>query len=80
MTKPVLLLLHGLLNDERVWEPVASRLRSRADIRIPNLRTQDSMVQMARDAWAAMAEVPASTPVALAGFSMGGYRDHRWRR
>ncbi len=73
MTKPVLLLLHGLLNDERVWEPVASRLRGRADIRIPNLRTQDSMVQMARDAWAAVAEVPVSTPVALAGFSMGGY-------
>lgn len=73
MTRPVLLLLHGLLNDERVWEPVASRLRRRADIRIPNLRTQDSMARMAGDAWAAVADVPADTPVALAGFSMGGY-------
>ena len=73
MTRPVLLLLHGLLNDERVWAPVAQRLRARADIRIPNLRTQDNMVQMARDAWAAAADVPAGTPVALAGFSMGGY-------
>lgn len=73
LAKPVLLLLHGLLNDERVWEPVASRLRDRADIRIPNLRTQDNMAQMARDAWALVAGVPAATPVALAGFSMGGY-------
>jgi len=73
MTRPVLLLLHGLLNDERVWAPVARRLGSRADIRIPNLRTQDHMMQMAHDAWAAVADVPAATPVALAGFSMGGY-------
>jgi len=73
MTRPVLLLLHGLLNDERVWDPVAQRLGSRADIRIPNLRTQDNMVQMAHDAWAAAADVAADTPVALAGFSMGGY-------
>ena len=73
VTQPVLLLLHGLLNDERVWEPVASRLRGRADIRIPNLRTQDSMAQMARDAWSTVADAPADTPVALAGFSMGGY-------
>ncbi len=73
MTQPVLLLLHGLLNDQRVWEPVAQRLRARADIRIPNLRTQDHMVDMARDAWALVADVPRDRPVALAGFSMGGY-------
>ena len=73
MNKPVLLLLHGLLNDERVWEPVASKLRGRADIRTPNLRTQDRMADMARDAWAVVADVPPGTPVALAGFSMGGY-------
>lgn len=71
--KPVLVLLHGLLNDERVWEPVASRLRALADIRIPNLRRQDNMAQMARDAWAEVADVPAAQPVVLAGFSMGGY-------
>jgi pimeloyl-ACP methyl ester carboxylesterase len=71
--KPTLALLHGLLNDERVWAPVASRLRGRAEIRIPNLRRQDSMAQMSRDAWAELAEVPADTPLVLAGFSMGGY-------
>lgn len=71
--KPTLALLHGLLNDQRVWEPVAARLRARADIVIPNLRCQDSMAQMSRDAWAELAEVPADTPLVLAGFSMGGY-------
>jgi pimeloyl-ACP methyl ester carboxylesterase len=71
--KPTLMLLHGLLNDERVWEPVTSRLRRRADILVPNLRRQDSIAQMSRDAWAEAAAVPADTPLVLAGFSMGGY-------
>jgi pimeloyl-ACP methyl ester carboxylesterase len=73
MTQPVLLLLHGLLNDESVWQPVAQHLKARADIRIPNLRTQDNMSHMTRDAWAAVADVPPGVPVVLAGFSMGGY-------
>ena len=73
MTQPVLLLLHGLLNDERVWEPVAARLRGHAEIRIPNLRQQHDMAQMARDAWTMVADVPIETPVVLAGVSMGGY-------
>jgi pimeloyl-ACP methyl ester carboxylesterase len=71
--KPTLVLLHGLLNDERVWEPVAARLRVRADIRSPNLRRQDNMVQMSSDAWSDLADMPADTPLVLAGFSMGGY-------
>jgi pimeloyl-ACP methyl ester carboxylesterase len=71
--KPTLVLLHGLLNDQRVWAPVAARLQTRADIVIPNLRRQDSMAQMSRDAWAELADVPADVPVVLAGFSMGGY-------
>jgi pimeloyl-ACP methyl ester carboxylesterase len=71
--RPTLVLLHGLLNDERVWAPVAARLRARADIVIPNLRRQDSMAQMSRDAWAELAEVPADAPLVMAGFSMGGY-------
>lgn len=71
--KPTLVLLHGLLNDERVWAPVASRLRGRADIVLPNLRRQDCIAQMSHDAWAELAQVPADVPLVLAGFSMGGY-------
>lgn len=71
--KPTLVLLHGLLNDERVWEPVASRLRGRADVLIPNLRRQDNMAQMSRDAWGELSRVPEDVPIVLAGFSMGGY-------
>jgi pimeloyl-ACP methyl ester carboxylesterase len=71
--KPTLVLLHGLLNDERVWAPVAARLRTRADIVIPNLRLQDSTAQMARDAWGELSLVPEDVPLVLAGFSMGGY-------
>ncbi len=72
--KPTLVLLHGLLNDERVWAPVAARLLARADIVIPNLRCQDSMAQMSRDAWAELADVRADVPRVLVGFSMGGLR------
>lgn len=71
--KPTLVLLHGLLNDERVWEPVASRLRGRADVVIPNLRRQDNMAQMSREAWGELSRVPEDVPIVLAGFSMGGY-------
>jgi pimeloyl-ACP methyl ester carboxylesterase len=52
---------------------VASRLRDAAQLRIPNLRRQDNMAQMSADAWAALADVDAGTPLVLAGFSMGGY-------
>ena len=68
----VLLLLHNCRRTNVYWAPVAQRLRARADIRIPNLRTQDNMVQMARNTWAVAADVPAGTPAALAA-SMGGY-------
>lgn len=71
--KPTLVLLHGLLNNERVWAPVVSRLGDAADIRIPNLRRQHTIAHMSRDAWAELADVPAASPVLLAGFSMGGY-------
>ena len=39
MPRPVLLLLHGLLDDERVWGPVATRRRGLAELRVPNLRS-----------------------------------------
>lgn len=71
--KPVLLLLPGMLNDVRVWGGVAAALGDAAEIRIPDFTTQDTLAAMARDAWALVADVPASRPLVLAGFSMGGY-------
>jgi pimeloyl-ACP methyl ester carboxylesterase len=71
--KPVLLLLPGMLNDAGVWGEVVEALHGVAEIRaLPALR-QDSIAAMARAAWDRVADVPASTPVLVAGFSMGGY-------
>lgn len=70
--KPVLLLLAGMLNDGRVWADVAAALDGRADVRIV-LPVQPGVPAMADAAWARLDDVPASVPVVLAGFSLGGY-------
>lgn len=71
--KPVLLLLPGMLNDARVWDDVAALIASEVEVRVAGLFAQDSIADMARDSWAALADVPDHTPLLLAGFSMGGY-------
>ena len=71
--KPTLLLLAGMLNDERVWQSVAQRLRAVCEVRIAHFPTQESMTEMAQDAWQLVADLPSDRPLALAGFSMGGY-------
>lgn len=73
MTAPVLLLIPGMLNDARLWAEVASDLRALADVRIADVSTQSHIADMADDAWALLADVPASVPCVLAGFSLGGY-------
>lgn len=70
--KPVLLLVPGMLNDASVWQDVAARLRPHAEVRIAS-PLQDSIPAMAAAAWAQVADVPAEVPLALAGFSLGGY-------
>ncbi len=70
---PVLLLIPGMLNTAAVWAPVAKRLSSHAEVRIANVQTQASIAEMARDAWALVADVPINTPLVVCGFSMGGY-------
>lgn len=70
--KPVLLLVAGMLNDASLWNEVGAALASRADVRIA-LPVQDSVPAMAAAAWAQLDDVPAATPVVLAGFSLGGY-------
>lgn len=71
--QPVLLLIPGMFNTPEIWEPVAARLRSMADVRIVDVCRQESIAAMATDAWALVADLPAGTPLVVAGFSMGGY-------
>ncbi|MDO8772332.1 MAG: alpha/beta fold hydrolase [Burkholderiaceae bacterium] len=71
--KPVLLLIPGMLNDARIWAWVTPHLQNDADIRIADVLSQGSIAEMARDAWAQVADVPPDTPLVVCGFSMGGY-------
>jgi pimeloyl-ACP methyl ester carboxylesterase len=71
--KPVLLLVPGMLNDERIWSQVAAQLDDVAQVRVANVLTQSNLTEMARDAWRLVASSPVDTPLVLAGFSMGGY-------
>lgn len=71
--KPVVLLIPGMLNTAAVWARVAPLLQDCAEVRIADVLTQSSIADMARDAWAQLADLPAATPVLLCGFSMGGY-------
>ena len=71
--KPVLLLIPGMLNTARIWSRVTPLLQDHADIRIANVTTQTSIADMARDAWALVADVPTEQKLVVCGFSMGGY-------
>lgn len=71
--KPVLLLIPGMLNTTRIWSRVVPLLQDVADIRIADVTTQTSIAHMARDAWALVADAPATQPLVVCGFSMGGY-------
>lgn len=63
-----LLLLPGLLNDFRLWEPVSAALSGQAEVTIGDVTRDDSIAAMAARV---LAEAP---PVfALGGFSLGGY-------
>ncbi len=67
MTKPVLLLLPGLMCDAAVWKAQIEAFDASYDIRVPDFSGLDSMEAMA-DAVLALAE----GPFAMAGHSMGG--------
>ncbi len=70
---PVLLLVPGMLNTARIWSSVLPMLQNVADVRVADVTTQSSIAQMARDAWALVADVPQSQRLVVCGFSMGGY-------
>lgn len=71
--KPVLLLIPGMLNDDEVWADVAPALVSHAQLRLADVREPASIAQAADAAWRLLDDVPADAPLAIAGFSMGGY-------
>ncbi|AKO05680.1 alpha/beta fold hydrolase [Xanthomonas oryzae pv. oryzicola] len=66
-SRPVLLLLCGLLCDAAIWQPQRAALRDLADVQVVDFAGFDSITQMA-------AHVLAIAPpqFALAGHSMGG--------
>ncbi|MGE4243794.1 alpha/beta fold hydrolase [Ramlibacter sp.] len=71
--KATLLLVPGILNDERLWDAVAPQLESLADVRRAPAPSQDSIAAMADAAWRLLDDLPADAPVVLGGFSLGGY-------
>lgn len=66
--RPTLVLLPGLLCDDRLWKPQAEALSDIADILIADMTRDETMSGMAARA---LADAPES--FALAGLSMGGY-------
>ena len=71
--KPVLLLIPGMLNDARVWQPVSDALSELADVRVADVTSGADVPAFSAKAWAQLADVPGTTPVVIGGFSMGGY-------
>lgn len=71
--KPVVLLLPGTLCDARVFVGIVPMLEQHAEVRVADLSGADTIAALAESAWAALATVPAATPVLLVGFSLGGY-------
>jgi len=71
--KPVLLLIPGMFNTAAIWEALVPLLEPMMDVRIADVRTQDSIEQMATDAWAQVLDVAPGTIILVCGFSMGGY-------
>jgi pimeloyl-ACP methyl ester carboxylesterase len=67
--KSNLLLLPGLLNDNRLWQAQIAGLADVAHSRVADLSGADSVVELAS---LALAQAPAGH-FALAGLSMGGY-------
>ena len=68
MPSTPLLLLPGLMNDERLWDPIKQAVTDRV-VKIAPTHGADSMKALAA---AVLAQAPAGR-FAIAGFSLGGY-------
>ena len=65
-----LLLLPGLLNDADLWQAQTQALSDIAKCVVGDLTQADALPDLAAQV---LAQMPASGPFALAGFSLGGY-------
>ena len=76
-TSATLLLIPGMLNDTSIWDGVIAgiheQLGNTVQVLVADVVTQDSIKEMALDAWKQLAQVSPETPCYVAGFSMGGY-------
>jgi pimeloyl-ACP methyl ester carboxylesterase len=70
---PVLMLIPGMTNTPRVWDRVRAHLRAEVEVRVTDVRGPADIPAMATAAWQALADLPTERPLAIAGFSMGGY-------
>jgi pimeloyl-ACP methyl ester carboxylesterase len=66
--RPVLILIPGLLNDEDLWRDQVAALSPRFDVRVADITQGETMAALVEAVFAL-----ADGPVAVAGFSMGGY-------
>ena len=69
MSRPNLLFLPGLLENEEAFTEVIGGLSQSVDCKVADLTASDSIAGLARDA---LKQAPAG-PLLLAGHSMGGY-------
>ncbi len=69
----LLLLIPGMVCTARVFEGAREWLDPAIEVRVADTLSQSSLDDMARDAWAQVADVPAQRPLLICGFSMGGY-------
>jgi len=66
--KPTLVLIHGLFDDPAMWEPQVRHLSRYAKVVVPEILEQETVEQAAHDVLASV-----EGPMAVVGFSMGGY-------
>lgn len=73
MTRPVLLLLPGMLNTVRVFDRALDQAGLAADVRVLDLVACEDLAAMATEGWRCVADLAPDRPLLLAGYSMGGY-------
>lgn len=68
MPGPVLILIPGLLNDADLWRDQVAALSGRFDVRVADITRGETMDALVETVFGL-----ADGPVAVAGFSLGGY-------